>query len=35
MITQIVWLACLPALMFVTYKLIALTYKQLDKKNLL
>jgi len=32
MITQIIWLACLPAILFISYKVIALAYKFLDKK---
>jgi len=32
MITQIIWLACLPVLIFVSYKLIAWTLTHLDKK---
>jgi len=34
MITQILWLACLPAVIFVSYKVIVLTYYWLEKKQL-
>lgn len=33
MITQIMWLVCLPFLIFISYKLIAFVYKQLDKDH--
>jgi hypothetical protein len=33
MITQIIWLACLPFAIFVSYKLIAYTLTHLEKKK--
>jgi hypothetical protein len=33
MITQIIWLACLPVTIFVSYKLVAYTIAKLEKKH--
>jgi hypothetical protein len=33
MITQIIWLACLPALIFISYQLIVFVYNRLEKKH--
>jgi len=33
MITQIIWLASLPLMMFVTYKAVFFVYKYIDKKH--
>jgi hypothetical protein len=33
MITQIIWLACLPVVLFVSYRLIVWTLAHLEKKN--
>jgi hypothetical protein len=33
MITQIIWLATLPLMMFITYHAVSCVYKYIDKKN--
>lgn len=33
MITQIIWLACLPAIIFVSYKVIVITLMYFEKKQ--
>ncbi len=33
MITQIIWLASLPIMLFITYKIVAMTYKYIDRKQ--
>jgi hypothetical protein len=35
MITQIIWLATLPVVIFISYRLILLVYKHLEKKQIL
>lgn len=33
MITQIIWLAMLPVMMFITYQAVAFIYKHIEKKH--
>jgi len=35
MINQLIWLASLPVVIFISYKVITLAYKHLEKKQLL
>ena len=33
MITQIIWLASLPLMMFITYQVVSFVYKYIEKKH--